>query len=353
METRQEMAQAQAREGAIAPASSARPRTPRFRIGWLEAAFIVLVLAALALRLWELDGRTMHYDEAIHVHFSWKLFKGEGYVHSPWMHGPFQIELTALVFKLLGDNDHTARLAYVIFGTALAGLPYYLRRHIGGAGALLTGLMLALSPTLLYFSRFGRNDIIMAFWAASIFILMWRYIASGKDRYLVFTAAALALMFTTKETAYLLAALFGGIVFLLALPDLAPWVLGRLPSRHLQSPARFFLLLVTLTLPQWAAMAGLFQGVFGLILTNRQGVENGIVGAPQWAEPFVPLPILEFPSWLHVLAGVLLLALLVRASLRHGAPIPSPVPERLREPLADCHGMGGPAAVESRDPAHA
>ena len=94
------------------------------------------------MRMWELDGRTMHYDEAIHVHFSWKLFKGEGYVHSPWMHGPFQIELTALVFKLLEDNDHTARLAYVIFGTALAGLPYYLRRHIGGAGALLTGLML-------------------------------------------------------------------------------------------------------------------------------------------------------------------------------------------------------------------
>ena len=334
METRQEMAQEPVGGRTIAPAFSARPRVSRFRVGWLEAAFVVLVLAALALRLWELDGRTMHYDEAIHVHFSWKLFKGEGYVHSPWMHGPFQIELTALVFKLLGDNDHTARLAYVIFGTALAGLPYYLRHHIGGAGALLTGLMLALSPSLLYFSRFGRNDIIMAFWAASIFILMWRYIASGKDRCLVLAAAALALMFTTKETAYLVVALFSGIAFLIALPDLAPWVLGRLPSRHLQSAARFFLLLVTLTMPQWAATAGLFQGIFGLSLTNPQGVEDGIVGAPQWAEPFVPLPVLEFPSWLHVLAGILLLAFLVRAGIRHGALTPSPVPECLREPVA-------------------
>ena len=334
METRQEIAQAQAREGAIAPALSARLRFPKFRAGWLEIAFVVLVVAALALRLWELDGRTMHYDEAIHVHFSWKLFKGEGYVHSPWMHGPFQIELTALVFKLLGDNDHTARLAYVIFGTALAGLPYYLRRHIGGAGAVFTGLMITLSPSLLYFSRFGRNDIIMAFWAASIIILMWRYIASGKDRYLVLTAAALAFMFTTKETAYLVAALFGGIAFLLALPDLAPWVLGRLPSRHLQSPARFFLLLVTLTLPQWAAAAGLFQGIFGLSLTNPQGIEGGIVGAPQWADPFVPLPLLEFPSWLHVLAGVLLLAFLVRAGLRHSILRPPLAHEHLGEPVA-------------------
>ena len=117
---------------------------------------------------------------------------------------------------------------------------------------------------------------------------MWRYIASGKDRYLVLTAAALAFMFTTKETAYLVVALFGGITFLLALPDLAPWVLGRLPSSHLQPAARFFLLLVTLTLPQWAATAGLFQGIFGLTLTNPQGVDDGIVGAPQWAEPFRP-----------------------------------------------------------------
>ena len=346
METRQEMAQEPARGRTMAPDSSARPRFPKFRVGWLEVAFVVFVLTALVLRLWELDGRTMHYDEAIHVHFSWKLFKGEGYFHSPWMHGPFQIELTALVFKLLGDNDHTARLAYVIFGTALAGLPYYLRRHIGGAGALLTGLMLALSPSLLYFSRFGRNDIIMAFWAASILVLMWRYIASGKDRYLVLTAVALALMFSTKETAYLVVGLFGGIAFLLALPDLAPWVLGRLPSRHLQPAARFFLLLITLTLPQWVATAGLFQGIFGLALTNPQGVADGIVGAPQWVEPFVPLPLLEFPVWLHALVGVLLLGFLGRTVLPRwifaGRPVTS---QPILEPATGGSAWEGPQRV--------
>ena len=34
--------------------------------------------------------------------------------------------------------------------------------------------MLAPSPTLLYSSRFGRNDIIMVFWAVALFTLMWR-----------------------------------------------------------------------------------------------------------------------------------------------------------------------------------
>ncbi len=153
---------------------------------------MLLALAALVLRLWELDGRAMHYDEAIYVHFAWKLAQGKEFIHSPWMHGPFQVELTALIFTILGDTEFTARIAYVLFGTALVGLPYFLRDHIGRPGALITAVMLTLSPTLLYFSRFGRNDILMAFFATSLLILMWRYIHDEKNRYLYLAAAVLA-----------------------------------------------------------------------------------------------------------------------------------------------------------------
>ena len=297
-----------------------RPRLPRFRVGWLELAFLVLAAGALALRMWELDGRTLHYDEAIHVHFSWKLFKGEGFTHSPWMHGPFQIELTALIFHLLGDNDHTARLGYVLFGAALVGIPYFLRQQIGSAGAIFTALMLTLSPSLLYFSRFGRNDIMMAFWAASILVLMWRYFEAGKPRYLLLTAAVLAFMFATKETAYMVVVFFGGIAFLIALPGLVPWALGRLRFRDLGPPSFFAALFFTLTLPQWVAASGLFQDLFGLALTNRQGVENGIVGAPQWASPFVLVPVYGFPPWLHAFVVILALGFLVWKNLHRVSP---------------------------------
>jgi predicted membrane-bound mannosyltransferase len=87
------------------------------------------------------------------------------------MHGPFQIEFTALIFRIFGDTDFTARLGYVLFGTTLVGLPYFLRGHLGRFGALLAGVMLAVSPALLYFSHFGREDIIMAFWATALLVL--------------------------------------------------------------------------------------------------------------------------------------------------------------------------------------
>ena len=61
--------------------------------------FVSLLCLALALRLWDLDVRVMHYDEAIHLYYAWKLFAEGTYLHSPWMHGPFQIEMSALVFK--------------------------------------------------------------------------------------------------------------------------------------------------------------------------------------------------------------------------------------------------------------
>ena len=276
------------------------------KFGWFEAGFLALILVALGLRLWELEGHALHYDEAIHLHFAWKLSEGKEFIHAPWMHGPFQVELTALIFLILGDSEFTARLGYMLFGTALVALPYFLRDYIGRAGVLLTGAMLTLSPTLLYFSRFGRNDILMAFWATSLLILMWRYLHEGKQRYLYLAAVVLAFMFATKETAYIVVAVFGVMMFLLALPDLVPWALGRTRISQLTGPAGFLLLLVTLTLPQWVAAAGLAQDVLGLTLVNHQGVEGGIVGAPHWASPFVALPLYHFPWWLHSVAAAVL-----------------------------------------------
>ena len=92
------------------------------------------------------------------------------------MHGPFQMEATAGLFFLFGDDDYTARLLYAIAGTALVLMPLLFRSRLGDWGALFTSLFLAFSPAMLYYSRFARNDILMAVWALGIVIAMWRYL---------------------------------------------------------------------------------------------------------------------------------------------------------------------------------
>ncbi|MSQ06127.1 MAG: TIGR03663 family protein [Dehalococcoidia bacterium] len=288
------------------------------RPDWFGLSLLGLMLLALALRLWELGDRTMHYDEAIHIQYAWRLANGEGYIHSPWMHGPFQIETVALIFRVLGDTDFTARLLYVVFGAALVGLPWFLREQLGRAGVLMAAAMLAVSPALLYFSRFGRNDILMAFWALALLTLLWRYAVEGKDRYLYLAAAVLAFMFATKETAYIVALSLGAVAFVLALPDLAPLALRRRRLAELDGAAGFLVLMVTLTLPQWSALVALLQGLMGLTLAMAEGAGTGVVGGPQWGAPFISLPVLALPRWSHALAVALLAAGLVLASRRRG-----------------------------------
>ena len=268
------------------------PSPFRMRLGWEAALFAGLALAALGLRLWELDGRTMHYDESLHVHYAWRLAIGDGYSHSPWMHGPFQINLTALIFKLFSDSDFTARLGYALFGSALVGLPYFLRTYLGRTGAVVTSVLLALSPTMLYFSRFGRNDILMAFLAVALLVLMWRYLNESKNRYLYMAAAVLALAFTTKETSYIIVAIFGAALFLMSLTEIVPWILGRTKLSEMRGAPAFLLLMVTLTLPQWAAALSLLQHQIGVVLAAPVGA-TGEVGLPLLGDPSTSFPILD------------------------------------------------------------
>ena len=61
----------------------------------------MLMMAAFCLRIWDIDMRVLHHDESLHAYYSWVLYKGDGYIHNPMMHGPFQFFLTAGLFKFL------------------------------------------------------------------------------------------------------------------------------------------------------------------------------------------------------------------------------------------------------------
>ena len=181
---------------------------------WEWVGTLSILITASILRFWDLGARTFHHDESLHSFFSWQLSSGHGFSHNPMMHGPLQFELNAAIFFLFGDNDYNARILYATAGTILVCLPFFLRCHLGRIGSLITSLSLALSPTLLYFSRFARNDILMAVWTLALVICLWKYLSNGKTRYLYLSAIVLALAFATKETAYMVTAILGSFLII-------------------------------------------------------------------------------------------------------------------------------------------
>ena len=275
---------------------------------WEAVAYGALLIAAGVMRFWDLGQRAVHHDESLHSFYSWQLANGLGFTHDPLMHGPLQFEANAAIFLIFGDSDYTSRLLYAIAGTALIILPLFFRSRLGALGALFTAAMLAFSPALLYFSRFARNDILMAVWVFGLVICMWRYIDEGRNRYIYIAAALLAFAFASKETAYLFAAMSG--LFLAAwvlyrnLPSVMERAdvrigqtttvaaLGRLLSASvrqggslsaLRGPAAFLLILITLTLPMWSAAIGIFQDTALLSWSNLTFVTKdggGVVGSP-------------------------------------------------------------------------
>jgi predicted membrane-bound mannosyltransferase len=277
---------------------------------WEVAAYGVLILVVVLMRFWDLGSRAISYDESLHAYYSFRLAEGLGYQHSPLMHGPFQFHGVAAMFFLFGDSDYVSRILPAIFGSVLVGIPYFLRHRLGRAGALATATMLAFSPIMLFYSRYARNDILMAVWTMALVVVLWRFLDEGKPRYLYLGALFLALAFTTKETTFIVAAILGSYLLIVAATDWIPWLLrrpnpllsrfsseegdyrywpgygyasGQPRTRHRLSEFSrvgvFMVLLATLTLPQISAVVSLVEDSLkgaGIVLANT----GPPVGAP-------------------------------------------------------------------------
>ncbi|AKB30279.1 hypothetical protein MSSIT_3560 [Methanosarcina siciliae T4/M] len=174
---------------------------------------LLIVFFALALRLFELGERVFHHDESIHSSFTLKLLEQGEYSYNPAYHGPFLYHSTAAVFHFLGITDATARLIPVFFGVATILLLFLLKKELGKSGVLWSMFLLAFSPSMVYFSRFFRNDMIIVFCTLAAVVGAFRYLDNvhslRRFPYLLLTASSLALAVTAKENAYVIILIFG------------------------------------------------------------------------------------------------------------------------------------------------
>lgn len=166
---------------------------------------MLVAIAALALlvRLWSLGWRVAHQDEGRVAHWILYYMESGSWQYRPIIHGPFLPHVNGVVFDLFGPSDFTMRLVVAIAGSLLVVTPWLYRRHLSNAELVATSLFFAANPVLLYYSRFMRNDLLLAAFMFAAFGCFVRAIDSGKARYLYAGALPFALAFTTKENALL------------------------------------------------------------------------------------------------------------------------------------------------------
>src|SRR5512143_1375183 len=252
-----------------------RPLTALMRFNLESLLWLGIILFTLATRFWDLGSRAYNHDESLHTLYSWYLYQGRGYVHDPMMHGPFQFHLNTLIFFLLGDTDYTGRILYAVLGVIAVILPLYLRRYLGRAGALLAAVGIAVAPDIMYYSRFARNDILQLAWTLLAIIGLFGFIHERRPRYFVLGAAAIALVWATKETVFIFG--FSAFAFLLVVFALE-WL--RRGNWGLTKALRG-VDIVTWIVAIVTALA-IFVILYATFFTNFKGLYTGAVGAIQY-----------------------------------------------------------------------
>jgi uncharacterized protein (TIGR03663 family) len=171
------------------------------KIFTFERTFFLIFLIGIVLRICFLDLKLFHHDEAIHAWFSYDLLTKGSWMYDPSYHGPFLYYVTAGMFAVFGDSDLVARLLPSLFGTLLIVLVYFIYRigYLNKGQTLVAALFIAVSPDMVYFSRFLRHDIFMLFFSFLLVVAMLYYFTRGQTRFAILAAVATAGGLCCKE----------------------------------------------------------------------------------------------------------------------------------------------------------
>ncbi|MBZ5533492.1 MAG: TIGR03663 family protein [Acidobacteriia bacterium] len=210
---------------AAASATEARPSVvPQRRFSWPNAWWWMgagLLLAAAALRLYDLSAKVMHHDEGVNGVFTSTLFHQGGYKYNPDnFHGPslyyaalLTTSINSFFYGREGLSTFAVRLVPAIFGIGVVWLLLCLRRQLGTSGALSAAAIAAVSAGMVFFSRYFIHEIMFVFFTLAIIVAWLRYRETSQPRHFILASASAALLCATKETWIITAA-----VLLLAIP---------------------------------------------------------------------------------------------------------------------------------------
>ena len=197
------------------------------------------------------------------------------------MHGMLLFHLLAASFFVFGDSDFTMRLPMVLVGSLLILLPYFLKNYIGKVSAFLISIFLTISPTLVYFSRFARNDILIAFTTVFLIIGIWKYISSGKNLWLYSSAFIISIGFTIKENQYIVLFIFALFFLFISWREIIDWILSRKRLSEFSREGDVLILLSLITLPLSAPLISIFQEPLGITLAASSTNPNVPPGSPE------------------------------------------------------------------------
>lgn len=259
-------------------------KTPIRNLIFTAAALLVFA-AAVFLRVGALDARVMHGDEAVNsVKFAQladldrNIYADEPYRYDPHeFHGPALPYLTLPVKWAAGTTTYAEtdeafyRWVAVVCGLGVVVMTLLLGRFIGWPAAIAAALLVAVSPVMVFFSRYYIHEMpLVLFTACGIYFGM-AYFRGGKWYDAALCGACVGLMHTTKETFVL-------SLFAISVAAVVVWLMERrskpLALSTLFKPKHMVGAVVAMLLVSCA--------LFSQFGANLQGIVDSVMTYKSW-----------------------------------------------------------------------
>lgn len=176
-----------------------------------QILYIIIITTGITIRWYQLEQRPVHHDESLHAIYGLYYFtnpEGQFYRYDPMLHGPFLYHILPLFYKFFDISKTSARAIGTILGSLWVFIPLLFHRFLSRRMILITTIYIALSPSLIYWSRFLRHDSL--FLSLCFLSIITIFISSSSKVKNFLLPIFIALLFCTKENSYLM------IVFVLA-----------------------------------------------------------------------------------------------------------------------------------------
>ena len=135
---------------------------------WFRSAAVVMAIAAFT-RFFMLDFKPFHHDEGVNAFFLKNLINDGIYKYDPAnYHGPTLYFISIAFTTLFGYDAIPIRASMDIFGLLMVLFVLYFRRYLGNAGSLAGALFIALSPGMVYISRYFIHEILFVFMSIAV-----------------------------------------------------------------------------------------------------------------------------------------------------------------------------------------
>jgi uncharacterized protein (TIGR03663 family) len=168
---------------------------------------LLVALAALALRWVDLERRPMHNDEAVNAIKFGRLLEQGVYKYDPNEHHGPSLYYATLAWARLSDapdfshfTESRLRFVTVLFGVGLILVLSLLSDALGRLGTTWAALFTAVSPAMVFYSRYFIHEILLVFFTFLALAAGWRYWRTRLVGWALLAGAAVGLMASTKET---------------------------------------------------------------------------------------------------------------------------------------------------------